>query len=216
MTNPDKETVDMDYDIGVIKSNSDARFYGSEASAITNVGPICLTNENVDLNEKEMTSVGWGARYSEWPEADADDSPDATASSCTTTEFGPSGSRFKQCDLKQIKTNGQKCTFPNIGKDFPVNYDQKLAFECMQIVNKIKRDIQNIPVLQMGDTLLSQFEQCNQFEIIRGSETKTCYNFGRFMEDGWCKVANAATDGEWGFCSTSCKRINDVSVFFLS
>ena len=192
------------YDIGVVKIRRYVKFY---SSCIKYIGPICLAAMYELGGRAEITTVGWGRRYSEFPENIGASDRNPTESSCTTNEIGPLQHRFKLCDMKAIKDNGWKCNgVESLMKNaFPKGYNSEA---CAKHWHSAERAVVAASE-QLNDdqkkAMLDRYERVNRIDIeMATGDSRTCYKMSQFLDGGWCKVSGATSDEEWGFCSKSC------------
>ena len=111
------------FDLAVLKS--DVNLFNDDNKYI---GAICLAALDADITKEEITTVGWGDRYSEYPERDLTlinydkydkYNPDKKRkptnqygqikSSCSTNQYGPKDHRFKPCDMHFLERNNWGC-----------------------------------------------------------------------------------------------------------
>ena len=100
------------------------------------------------------------------------------------------------------------CTQPEKG-GYPDRYGQRVE-ECRDKFLKVEEEIMKFPEETTRRRILKEFQSSNVMEHITGTESNTCYKDHLFHKNGWCKVAHAFFDEEWGFCSSSCRNVNEV------
>ena len=205
------------YDIGLITTTSPTTFYTVPTSKIA---PICLGAGGNELHACHITTVGWGARYSENPPGQSSHNNDYNT--CTTNGVGPKPNRYKVCDLSLLELSGWKCNY-----NYPHPYvfrAQKCDSLIKQMHKEIERHVKNIKLPQKD---LNKYINAHIYEFIETDpnnreiikKRQECYRDDLFQNAGWCVVKGPSTSGssstEWGFCDTSCELVEVVLIIIF-
>ena len=191
------------FDLAILKSNDNLFNDGDKY-----IGTICLAALDADMTKEEITTVGWGERYAEWPPRDfknAYQTRAPTRTTCSTNQYGPEIYRFTACDITFLKNNKWRCN-----KKVPKFYD---VLKCNQYFDSARKLFdQNLPKMLENDSLRTieqEFRSVKYMKIqTQDSGLTPCYKEELFIENGWCKTANTGSlqsDAGWGFCDTSCE-----------
>ena len=201
-------------DIGIIELQATKPFF-DETALKTNlklqdeasVLPICLAAENYEFVHSSIYSVGWGSRYDELPEENANTRRNALFSSCMTNEVGKEEWKFQACDMAQIRKLGWSCN----NKQLPPDMTEAEVVQCDKYFSNAEKSL--------ASTHIGAMKRVDKIYITKSNDEKiVCYRKRYFSEIGWCHVAghygkasaNAhgwiKNKGAWGFCSPSCNE----------
>ena len=185
--------------------------------------PVCLIDRGFDFTEKTLTGIGWGINYEEKPISDDPNARNPIYSTCMTNEDSPIGSRFQNCDMKEIKKRSWECE----KKEQPPNYNKdkcqklfekaatqdtltKLDSEAPSTSKRRKIDYSksfNPPGAQghlpevLGNANVMYVKDPN------GKIVETCYQETLLKDIGWCFIPSSSQPQKWGFCSRSCSEL---------
>ena len=212
------------FDLAILRS--DENFYNDGNNFIS---AICLAALDADITQEEITTVGRGQRYSEYPIRDLTDASQArtidTETSCTTNQYGPKEHRFKSCDIKFLEDNNWKCkkikqSFFVDPKEYPRSYDH---LKCNAYFNSASmlmnpyveplvlfQENFDPEILEKPSPLQKESMLVKYIEVKSKGIWTSCYREDLFENNGWCKTENHVTDHEWGFCDTACELVSVI------
>ena len=212
------------YDIAVLRSKLPLYANGDTTRA-----PICLGALNAIIDhDQNITTVGWGDMYQEYPERDLsipNQKREPEDTTCTTNRNGPLFHRFKKCDIQFLRDNNWSCKkIPFIkyrrprNSELPRTPSEVYDFDaCEKYFSYTKKVIANT----IGNATIKWTKHLGTVDnlVVEGhKETPMnqvmqgfidCYRKELFESNGWCKVDESPIhhkdhDG-WGFCDTSCE-----------
>ena len=221
----DMAKISSTFDLAILRS--DKNFYNDGNNFIS---AICLAALDADITQEEITTVGWGERYSEYPVRDLTDASQArtidTETSCTTNQYGPKEHRFKICDITFLEDNNWKCkkikpkiSFVNL-KKYPRPYDVLKCKDYFKSASMLMTPFvyplvlfqQNFDydTLENPSKMQQESMQVKYIKIQSKGIWTSCYREDLFENNGWCKTENHVTDHEWGFCDTACELVSVI------
>ena len=168
--------------------------------------PLCLPSKDAKiLEDKEITTVGYGLQYEEWPRDENwnEQNRDPIYTSCATNKYGvywdttSKKSKFKPCSVQFMKENGWGCIKSRVSDMLPISYE----FDVCEKYWNIAREF----ISQQHNDIQSEFQEALKIKVnsICKNWIPECLSLDLFESRGWCEVKGGNFD-DWSICDVSC------------
>ena len=206
-------------DIGIAlipsKTSPDDRFFNKKEllnpNSLRNAGvvPICLGRQGIDIHGKTLKGAGYGQQYQEVPVVKP---RNPLYSSCMSSELSLRESRFRNCDMAQIKANNYECSteHPPDEMEECKKYFTKAHTSMRTYLEKLTNSEKDAIVPLENIIFYIRKKSPSRFE----NDQIVCMGTGedgwwqKSLPYGWCLLPQLPNEKQqnWGVCSSSCSK----------